>query len=231
MKARLIKISPSIIAVDYNNEEVLKQALADIEKAGADMVHLDVMDGKFVKNTTFDYNFINKVKDMTSLLLDVHLMVENPETVIDKYIDSGADIITVHFEACKDIAKTLSYIKSKNVVAGVAINPKTPAIKIKDILAKNLADIVLVMGVKPGACGQKFIPGSAEKVAEIREMDRKVYIEIDGGVTTKNAYLLRKMGANIIVSGSTIFASNNMKKTFKQLKGRGLINNLQNYFK
>ncbi len=231
MKARLIKISPSIIAVDYNNEEVLKQSLADIEKAGASMVHLDVMDGKFVKNTTFDYNFINKVKDMTSLILDVHLMVESPEKVIDKYIDSGADIITVHYEACKDIVKTLEYIRSKNVVAGVAINPKTPAIKIKDILKNELADIVLVMGVKPGACGQKFIPGSAEKVAEIREMDKKVYIEIDGGVTTKNAYLLRKMGANIIVSGSTIFSSKNMKKTIKQLKGGGLINNLQNYFK
>lgn len=231
MKARLIKISPSIIATDYNNDEILKQALADIEKAGATMVHIDVMDGKFVKNTTFDYNFVNKIKDMTSLLLDVHLMVENPESVIDKYIDSGADILTVHYEACKDIAKTLEYIKSKNVVAGVAINPKTPAIKIKDLLKNNLADVVVVMGVKPGACGQKFIPGSAEKVGEIREMDKRVYIEIDGGVTTKNAYLLRKMGANIIVSGSTIFTSKNMRKTFKLLKGKGLINNLQKCFK
>ena len=149
---------------------------------------------------------------------------------IDDYANAGADIITVHYEACKDVLETLKQIKNKNVVAGLAINPKTPAMKIMDLLETGLVDVVTVMGVKPGACGQKFIPGSAEKVAEIREMDKKVFIEIDGGVTIKNAAILRKMGVNIIVSGSTIFESKNMKKTIKQLKGKGLINNLRKHF-
>ena len=230
MTPKLIKISPSILAIDYNNDEVLDKALADIEKAKANFVHIDVMDGKFVKNKSFDHRLVDKIRDKTNLLLDVHLMVENPDEVVDDYIKAGADVITVHFEACKDIEKTLKKISDKNIVAGLAISPKTPVLKIKDYLDEGLVDIVVVMGVKPGACGQTFIPGSAEKVAEIRELNKKVYIEIDGGVTLKNASLLRKMGVNIIVSGSTIFNSKNMKKTIKQLKGRGFFNKLINKF-
>ena len=230
MANKLIRVSPSILAIDYNNDEILQKALIDIEKAGANMVHLDVMDGKFVKNKTFDHKLVDKIKDMTSLLLDVHLMIEDADAVIDKYADAGADIITVHFEACKNIEETLKKIKAKNVVAGVAINPKTPALKLKDLLDTGLVDVVTVMSVQPGACGQKFIPGSAEKVAEIRELNKKVFIEIDGGVNTKNAPILRKLGANIIVSGSTIFSSKNIKKTIKQLKGKGLANHLRDYF-
>ena len=226
MAAKLIRISPSILAIDYNNDEVLKQALIDIEKAGASMVHLDVMDGVFVKNKSFDHTLVDKIKDLTPLMLDVHLMVQDPENVIENYAKAGADIITVHYEACKNVEETLKLIKSKNVIAGLAINPKTPALKIKDLLESGLVDIVTVMSVKPGAYGQKFIPGSAEKVAEIREMDKKIYIEIDGGVTTKNAPILRKLGVNIIVSGSTIFESKNMKRTIRQLKGKGTISNL-----
>lgn len=230
MAAKLIRISPSILAIDYNNPEILQKALDDISKAGANMVHIDVMDGKFVKNSTFDQTFVDKIKDMTDLLLDVHLMIENPDEMVEKYIEAGADIVTVHFEACKDIENTLKLIKSKNIVAGIAINPKTPALKIKDLLESGLVDMVTVMSVNPGAYGQKFIPGSAEKVAEIREMNKKVFIEIDGGVTVKNAPILRKLGVNIIVSGSTIFTSKNMKKTIKQLKGRGFINKIQSCF-
>lgn len=230
MTPKLIRISPSIIAVDYNNDEVLTKSLEDIEVAGAHFVHLDVMDGKFVKNKTFDYKFLDKIKDKTKLMLDVHLMVENPDAVVDKYIDAGADILTVHYEATKNIEETLKKIKSKNVVAGLAINPSTPALKIKDLLSKGIVDLVLVMGVEPGACGQTFIPGSAEKVAEIREMDKRVFIEIDGGVTVKNSNILRKMGANILVSGATVFNSKNIKKTIRQLKGKGLINNLFKHF-
>ena len=226
MAHNIIKISPSIIATDYTNDEVLFKALDDIEKAGANFVHLDVMDGVYVKNKTFDHTFIDKIKDKTQLLLDVHLMVENPDKLIDKYADAGADIISVHMDACKDVIQTLKHIKEKNVLTGIALNPKTPVIKIKDILETGLVDIVLVMGVKPGACGQAFIPGSAEKVAEIRQMDKKVYIEIDGGVNLKNAPILRQLGVNIIVSGSTIFNSKNMKKTIKQLKGKGILNKL-----
>lgn len=230
MATRLIRVSPSILAIDYNNTEVLQKALNDIDKAGASMVHLDVMDGVFVKNKSFDHTLVDKIKDMTPLMLDVHLMVQDPEKVIDDYVNAGADIITIHYEACKDIAETLKYIKSKNVVAGLAINPKTPALKIKDFISSGLVDVITVMSVKPGAYGQAFIPGSAEKVAEIREMDKKVFISIDGGVNTKNASILRKLGVNIIVSGSTIFESKNMKRTIKQLKGKGLINNLRKHF-
>ncbi len=220
MTPKLVKVAPSILAIDYNNEEILNKALADIEKAKANFVHLDVMDGKFVKNKTFDHKLVDKIRDKTNLLLDVHLMVENPDSVIDDYVKAGADIITIHYEACKDVEKTLKKISDQNVLTGLAISPKTPVLKIKDYLDAGNVDIVTVMGVKPGACGQEFIPGSAEKIAEIREINKKVYIEIDGGVTLKNAKLLRKMGVNIIVSGSTIFKSENMKKTIQQLKGK-----------
>ena len=214
------RVSPSIIAIDYKDENIVNEALEDIEEAGANFVHLDVMDGKFVANTTFDDKFVDYVKNHTTLLLDVHLMVENPEEVVDRYIQAGADILTFHYEATKNPEALLKYIKSKNVLAGLAINPETPAFKIKDLLKQNLIDVVLVMGVKPGACGQSFIPGSAEKVAEVRELDHGVYIEIDGGVNVKNSKILRKLGANILVSGSAIFNSKNIKKTIRALKGR-----------
>ena len=223
MATKLIRVSPSILAIDYNNDEVLKTALQEIELAGANMVHVDVMDGKFVKNTTFDHTFVDKIKDMTTLILDVHLMVQNPDSVIEDYAKAGADILTVHYEACKKPLETIKKIKDNNMVAGIAISPKTPALKIKDILDSGLVDVVTVMGVKPGACGQKFIPGSAEKVAEIREMNDKVYIQIDGGVTVKNSAILRKMGVNIIVSGATIFEAKNKRKVINQLKGRSCL--------
>lgn len=224
---RLIRISPSILCLDYNNEMVMRMALEKIERSGANMVHLDVMDGKFVENKTFDHKLVSKIKDMTTLMLDVHLMIENPIAKIEDYAKAGADIITVHYEACGDkLEETLKLIKSKNVLAGVAINPKTPALKLKDILKTGLVDVVTVMGVKPGASGQTIIPGSAEKIAEIRELDKRVYLEIDGGVTLKNVSILRKMGANIIVSAKTIFESKNMKKTIKVLKGGGFINKI-----
>ncbi len=227
MKNRLIRISPSILCIDYNDDIVLKLALDKIEQSGANMVHLDVMDGKFVPNKTFDHKLVDKIKDMTSLMLDVHLMVKNPHDKIEDYAKAGADIITVHYEACGDkLDETLKLIKSKNVLAGVALNPRTPALKIKDLLKTGLVDMVTVMGVNPGASGQTIIPGSAEKVAEIREMDKRIYIEIDGGVTLKNASILRRMGANIIVSSKAIFEAKNMKKAIKTLKGGGFINRI-----
>lgn len=226
MKPRLVRISPSILCLDYNNDIVLKLALEKIEHSGANMVHLDVMDGKFVENKTFDHKLVDKIKDMTNLMLDVHLMIEKPETKIDDYAKAGADIITVHYEACDKLEDTLKHIKSKNILAGVAISPKTPALKLKDILNTGLVDIVTVMGVKPGASGQLIIPGSAEKVAEIRDMNKHVYIQIDGGVTLKNASILRRMGANIIVSSKAIFEAKNMKKAIRALKGNDFINKL-----
>lgn len=226
MKPRLVRISPSILCLDYNNDIVLKLALEKIENSGANMVHLDVMDGKFVENKTFDHKLVDKIKDMTNLMLDVHLMVEKPETKINDYAKAGADIITIHYEACDNLEETLKLIKSKNILAGVAISPKTPALKLKDILDTGLVDIVTVMGVKPGASGQTIIPGSAEKIAEIRDMNKRVYIQIDGGVTLKNSSILRRMGANIIVSSKAIFEAKNMKKAIKTLRGRDFINKI-----
>lgn len=229
-RKRVIKVSPSIIATDYKNEENLDKALAKIEKAGANFVHLDVMDGKFVPNVTFDYDFVEKVSKKTNLILDVHLMVKDPDGDIDKYAKAGADIISVHYEACKDVASTLRKIKSRNVLAGIVINPETSVLKIKDIIENRLADLVLVMSVNPGKSGQAFIPSALEKITEIREYSRRILIEVDGGVNPKNAPILRKLGVNIMVSGSCVFKSPNMKKTIDQLKGKDFFGQLKEKF-
>lgn len=228
---RVIKVSPSIIASkNYKNDESLTETLAKIEKAGANFVHLDVMDGKFVSNTTFDHTFVEKVAQKTNLILDVHLMVENPDSEIDRYVKAGADIISVHYEACKDLVSTLRKIKSRNVIAGVVINPETSVLKIKDIIEARIADLVLVMSVKPGASGQPFQPVAYEKIIEIREYSKKILIEVDGGVCPKNAGQLTKYGANILVSGSCVFNSPDMKKTIDQLKGKTFANKLKSFF-
>ncbi len=224
------RVSASILCLDYNNKEVLIDAINKVEKAGASFIHFDVMDGKFVKNKSFDHNMVNFVKHHTNLLLDVHLMVQEPEKVVDDYISAEADLITIHYEATDNPKAILKKIKDKNILAGLAINPKTPAYKIRDIVNSGLVDVVVVMGVKPGASGQTFIPGMAEKVAEIRNYNHSVYIEIDGGVTEKNVKILRKMGANIIVSSATLFHSKNMKKTIKVLKGNDYVQRLATRF-
>lgn len=220
------RVSASILCLDYNNKEVLSKAVQDIERAGVNFIHFDVMDGKFVQNKTFDHNLVNFVKEQTSLMLDVHLMVENPEEVIDDYIKLGVDILTFHYEATKDAKSLLKKIKDKNILAGIAISPKTPAYKIRDLVTSGLVDVVLVMSVEPGMYGQAFIPGSAEKVAEIQEYNRLTYIEVDGGVNFKNAKILRKMGADILVSSSTLFNARNMKKAVKTLKGNNFFSKL-----
>lgn len=230
IRKRLVRVSPSIIAIDYRKDEILNKALKDIENAGANFVHLDVMDGKFVKNKTFDYTLIEKVRQKTNMILDVHLMVKDPETDIDKYAKAGADIITVHYEACRDIITALKKIKTKGLLAGIAINPETPVLKIKDLIESRLVDVINVMSVNPGACGQSFIPKTAEKISEIRELSKKIFIEVDGGVNTKNSAFLRKLGVNILVSGSCIFKSKNMKKTISELKGRTFKSRIREFF-
>ena len=214
-------VSPSLLSANFAN---LQSDLDMINRSEAEWLHIDIMDGVFVPNLSFGPPVLEYVAKGCTKQLDVHLMVEKPEEKIADYAKAGADIITVHYEACKDIESTLKLIKSKNVLAGVAINPKTPAMKLKDLLNRGIVDMVTVMGVNPGASGQTIIPGSAEKVAEIREMDKRVYIQIDGGVTLKNVSILRRMGANIIVSSKAIFQAKNMKKAIKILKGGGFIN-------
>lgn len=230
IKKRFVRVSPSIIAVDYRKEDVLNKALKSIENAGANFVHLDVMDGKFVKNRTFDHTFVEKVRQKTNMILDVHLMVKDPESEIDKYAKAGADIITVHYEACRDIITALKKIKTKSLLAGIAINPETPVLKIKDLIESRLVDVVTVMSVNPGACGQPFIPKTVEKISEIRELNKKIFIEVDGGVNQKNSAYLRKLGVNIFVSGSCIFKSKNMKKTIDEFKGKTFKSRVREFF-
>lgn len=217
---KFIKVSPSIIAIDYNDEKVLEENLDKLRKSVASFLHLDVMDGKFVKNKTFDHKFIEAIKNKTDLVLDVHLMVENPDDVILDYINAGADILSVHIEASKDIEKTLKTIRDNGCLAGVAISPKTPVDRIKHLIKNALVDVVVVMSVEPGACGQRFNPEALLKVSEISDMDKSVDIEVDGGVNLENAKVLRKLGASVLVSGSTIFNSTDINSTIKQLRGK-----------
>ena len=224
------RVSASFLCVNYDDKDILLRAVKDAEKAGCNFIHFDVMDGNFVPRKTIDEKLVNFVKENTSLMLDVHLMVANPEEVVDKYLELGVDIISFHYEATKDAESLLKKIKAKNVLAGIAINPKTPAYKIRDLVKSGLVDVVLVMGVEPGAAGQSFIPGSAEKVAEVHEYSRNVYIEIDGGVNARNAGLLRKMGANILVSSSAIYNAKNMKKAVSQIKGNDYASQIARFF-
>ena len=229
---KIMRVSGSFLMLDYNNMEVLLENIRKLEKTGAQFIHYDVMDGKFVPKKTFDHNLVKELQKHTNLMADVHLMVENPDKVVMDYIDAGADILTVHYEALPldRLEKTLKLIKSKTVLAGVAINPETPVYKLKNLIKNDLVDVVCVMGVKPGAGGQAFIPGTAEKVAELRYMSKSVYLEVDGGVNAMTARILRKVGVDILVSGSYLFGSKNMKKTVKNLKGKDYGSRIRDYF-
>lgn len=223
------KVSASIYATDWQNENALKQSVLELEKAQVDFVHFDVCDGKFVEQTTFDYILLKKLKTFTTLGLDVHLMVQDPQMVVEEYIKQKPSILTIHFEAMNDKSKLvdlLKQIKMAGIRSGLSICPTTNLAEITPLLKENeeqcFLDLVLVMSVVPGKSGQKFIEGSEDRIRAISEF-KNIIVEVDGGVTEKNAKKLRNAGADILVSGSTIFASNNMTKTVKKLKGGFLI--------
>ena len=213
-------ILPSLLnANTYNIKEQL-QILKDKE---IDHLHVDVMDGQFVPSQAFGPNTVNDLKKMTDFKLDVHLMIEEPIRYIEDFVKAGADIITVHVEACKDVVATLEKIKECGVKAAITLNPPTPVSAIEPYLDK--VDMVLVMSVNPGFGGQKFIPESLDKVKEIRSLlDAKgldTDIEIDGGVNAGNLASVLEAGANVIVAGSAIFSgdvADNVKK-FKEIMG------------
>ena len=206
-----IKIAPSILASNFSklNDEVIS-----IDNAGADFIHLDIMDGHFVPNLTFGPPIIKSVRNLTKLPFDVHLMVSNPDTLLDEYVNAGANIITVHVEACNHLARTLNYIKSKGCKAGVAINPHTDIQFIENVIED--LDLILIMTVNPGFGGQKFIKSMVKKISLVKEIisSRDIFLEVDGGITKENSIEVIDAGANVLVAGTSVFKTN-QKTTYK----------------
>ncbi|MBQ8885534.1 MAG: ribulose-phosphate 3-epimerase [Clostridia bacterium] len=206
-----IKVAPSILSADFAKmgEEVKR-----LEENGADLVHCDVMDGVFVNNITFGLKMVEDIRKHTSLPLDCHLMIVEPEKYVERFVKAGADIVTVHYEACKETLKdTLLKIKAAGAKCGAVINPDTPVSAIEDVVP--LCDMILVMSVFPGFGGQKFIPESLDKLRALRKLiegtGKEIDLEIDGGVSPENAATIKAAGANVIVAGSAVFKAADMR--------------------
>lgn len=214
----MVKVAPSILSADFS---VLREEIHSVEQAGADWLHIDVMDGHFVPNISFGSIIVDAVRKHTSLPLDVHLMISNPDQYISTFVKSGADLITVHQEACIHLHRTIYQIKEQNVKAGVAINPATPVSAIEPILSD--VDLVLVMTVNPGFGGQSFIKSTLPKVQQVARLKEEkglshVEIEVDGGVNQKNAPELIQHGATVLVAGSAIFQKEDRLQAIQAFK-------------
>lgn len=213
----MIKIAPSILSADFSKlgEEIVK-----IADAGADMVHIDVMDGHFVPNLTLGAPIVKALRKVTDLPFDVHLMINNPENLIDDFIDAGADIITIHMESTNHLHRLIQRIKSKGVKAAVSLNPATPLNTLEEILVD--LDMVLLMSVNPGFGGQSFIPATLDKISRLKEMINakklNIDIQVDGGINLETAPEVIKHGANILVAGSAVYGSKDVKDTITKLK-------------
>ncbi|WP_226658329.1 ribulose-phosphate 3-epimerase [Pseudalkalibacillus hwajinpoensis] len=213
----MIKIAPSILASDFAR---LGEEVKDVEAAGADYIHVDVMDGHFVPNITIGAPIVRALRPVTSLPLDVHLMIENPDQYIEEFAEAGADILTVHAEACPHLHRTIQLIKSKGVKAGVVINPATPVDAIKHVIED--VDLVLLMTVNPGFGGQAFIERVLSKITETRQLADSLgvtpEIEVDGGVNAETARACIEAGATVLVAGSAIYNQTDRKLAIDQIR-------------
>ena len=210
-------IAPSILSADFSR---LNEEISAVESAGADWIHVDVMDGHFVPNITIGPAVVASIRKTTKLPLDVHLMIENPECYIDDFVKAGSDWITVHAEATVHLNRTVAMIRERGIKAGVSVNPATSLCQIEPILSK--IDLLLIMTVNPGFGGQKFIEGSLARIERAKEMIRttapEVLLEVDGGVTLKNIRSISDAGADILVAGSAIFGSGDYQATIGAMK-------------
>ncbi|MGG2064800.1 ribulose-phosphate 3-epimerase [Bacillus sp. S14(2024)] len=214
----MIKIAPSILSADFSR---LGEEIKDVEKGGADYIHVDVMDGHFVPNITIGPLIVEAIRPITSLPLDVHLMIENPDQYIPTFAKAGADIITVHVEACPHLHRTIQLIKSHGIKAGVVLNPHTPVSMIEHVLGD--IDMVLLMTVNPGFGGQKFIHAVLPKIKQVADMVRErnlqVEIEVDGGVNIETAKLCVEAGANVLVAGSAVYNQKDRGAAIAAIRG------------
>ena len=213
----MVYIAPSVLAVDFSQ---LGEEVRRVEEAGANYLHLDVMDGLFVPNITFGAPIISAIRRKTDLIFDVHLMIKDPQRYLNDFIKAGADIITIHYESCENPLEVIRLIRSHEVKAGISISPKTPAQVLLPLLSE--VDMILVMTVEPGFGGQKFMPEMLDKVRLLRkELIRRklnVDIEVDGGISEDNAALVSEAGANILVAGSAIFKSRRPRLVISRMR-------------
>jgi ribulose-phosphate 3-epimerase len=210
-----VRIAPSILSADFSR---LAEEVRTVEAAGADLLHLDIMDGHFVPNITFGPAVVAAIKTVATVPLDVHLMIENPSNYIKDFAMAGADIITVHVESCPHLHRVIRQIKDMGIKAGTSLNPSTPIENVRYLL--DDLDMVLVMSVNPGFSGQKFIPQIFKKIKHAREMvGERIDLQVDGGITRENAVQVILAGANILVAGSSVFSTSNYAEAIKNLRG------------